>query len=1265
MVSMNSGAPFGPVSQPFRLNSRTSALLVLLTLAGFAGNLLNVSLFFKVDFVFGSIAILIIAGLFGPLWAGGAALVAGSATYLLWGHFYGVIIFFLEAVLVGFFYRRQTRNLVLVDGLYWLLIGMPLVWVFHRTILDIEPVANVLLMLKFAVNGIFNALLANVLLVSVRWDRTSSKPQPEGRISVGQALFLLVLGLIFITALTLTIVESRHEIHRIETIVSERLERNVRNVYSDLGMWHRQHVRAVEKVAAFASGDISPEDLRHTLRVMAESFPGLIQIYVTDARGAPMIVFEGEQATATWKPPPPYLLDHLETTEMQLQPMLSDLLLSGEPDPELIQILTMPILVDARLRGWAVGEVRLEPLQFFIARHAKERDIGLTLLDARSRVAASSYPELEPGARLEWEREPPPRPMGDHVFLLPPSMDEEMTPFKRWQESFYATYFPPNEQVPWGVLLQLPVAHQERRLHQAYIASLGLMLILAVIAILLAHILSRRFSAPLANLARTTAALPANLIESRPIALPESSVTEINSLIQNFRSMAGEIQHRTSELQSERATLEALLRQMPAGVVVAEIPSGRILIANNRVEAILGVSLEGIRNVQEYGRFNAFWPDGKPITPHEWPLARSVLTGESVRDVEVQFLRKDGVFATLLGSSDRIYDPEGKAIAAFVTFSDITERKIAERSLAAQNAILKQIAGGAPLLDSLNAVLQMLQREAPGKVAAVFLLDTDQRLAFCAGPELPPDYISAVNELPVAPSSGCCGSAVALRHLVVTPDLKADPNWSSPELHLKENLRACWSSPIFSANGEVLGTLAVFHDEPGPPGPQQLKIIETATHLAGIAIERRYAEQRRQRHTAVNTLRADVSTAFTSSEELLPPILRNCAVALVRSLGVTLAGIWLVDSATGVLQLEGFAGAEPDSLAPPETIPLGNDLLGQLAQADERYFTNDLQAEARLKDREWVVRQQLTGAAICPVSGERLLGLVGVFSREHLDPDTLDILGSVASIIALGVERRRAEEALLRLNLDLENRVEERTEAMKEIYSHMETFVHSVSHDLRAPLRGIQGFANILLEDHIDQLDPDGRRLLQRIANAAGRMDAMMRDLLEYSKLSRTNIHFHPVELKPLLNEVVRDLEPEIAGAKAQVIIDGEFPTIMGNIALLKQIFLNLITNGLKYVRPNVSPEIRISAEQDEQYGRIFVQDNGIGIEPQFQEKIFGLFDRLQPPGEFPGTGVGLAIVRKATDRLGGRVGVKSELGKGSCFWVELPKDLAEESTPE
>jgi PAS domain S-box-containing protein len=1265
MVSKNTDAPSAVISHSVRLTSKSLGLIVLLTVGGFVGNLLNVSLFFQVDFVFGSIAVLIVAGLFGPLWAGLAALVAGSATYLLWGHFYGTIIFVVEALLVGFLYRRQTKNLVLVDGLYWFVIGMPLVWFFHHTILEIESVASVLLMLKFAVNGIFNALLANILLVLVRWEQWTPETVRKARITVGHALFLLVLGLIFITALTLTILESRHEIHRIESLVTERLQRNARNLYSDLGMWHQQHVRAIEKVGAFAAGDISPQDLRDTLRIMAESFPGLIQIYITDARGSPLMVFEGEHATPLWEPPPSYLLEHLRAAQTHLRPALSDLVLTGEPDGELIQILTVPVILADQLRGWAVGEVRLEPLQRFVQRQATERDFDLTLLDSSSRVVASSIPTLAPGAATEWDQQSPPRAMGDDIFLLPPFRHQDLTPMRRWQESFYATEIPPNERVPWAMLLQLPVAPQETRLHQTYITNLGMVLILAGIAILLAQVLSRRFSAPLTNLARTTEALPANLLESRPIAWPESFVSEINLLIQNFRNMAAEIQGRTTELQSERATLEALLRQMPAGVMVAEIPSGRIMIANRQVQSILGSSLEGMEGVQDYGRFKAFWPDGTPMAPHELPLARSVQRGDTVREVEIQFLRKDGSYATLLASSDRIYDPEGKPIAAFVTFSDITERKIAERSLAAQNAILKQIAGGAPLIDSLNAVVGMVERELPGKVAAVFLLTRENRLSFCAGPGLPPDYVAAVDGLAVRKSSGCCGSAVALRELVVTPELGAEETWRShPELHLEEHLRACWSLPIFSPAGEVLGTLALFHSERGAPQAPQLKLLETATHLAGIAIERVHAEQRQQREATVNTLRADISTAFTSPEEALQPILQNCAAALVRDLGTAAAAIWILDPATNVLQLEGCAIARPEFSSEKEFAQIGVHLLGRMDRLGGRYYTNDLQTDPVLAEPTRDLRHELRAAAICRISGERILGMVGVFSREKLEVDTLDILASVGWTIALGIERRRAEEALRRLNLELESRVEERTQAMKEIYSHMETFVHSVSHDLRAPLRGIQGFANILVEDYLDQLEPEARRLLERIANAAGRMDAMMRDLLEYSKLTRSNIQFHPVDLTTLLHEVVRDLEPDIAAAKGAVMTDEQFPEVMGNVALLKQIFFNLLTNALKYVRPNVRPAIRIRAEQDERHARIFVQDNGIGIEPQFQEKIFGLFDRLHPHGEYPGTGVGLAMVRKAVDRLGGRVGVQSEPGKGSCFWIELLKASPSQTTP-
>jgi PAS domain S-box-containing protein len=278
-----------------------------------------------------------------------------------------------------------------------------------------------------------------------------------------------------------------------------------------------------------------------------------------------------------------------------------------------------------------------------------------------------------------------------------------------------------------------------------------------------------------------------------------------------------------------------------------------------------------------------------------------------------------------------------------------------------------------------------------------------------------------------------------------------------------------------------------------------------------------------------------------------------------------------------------------------------------------------------------------------------LLNARRLFQKEHSQPLILIALEDITL-------RRQAEAQLQQLNQELESRVAARTDALKKSNEHMEAFCYSIAHDLRAPLRSMTGFSSILLEEHVTNLDPKGKDFLTRIHQSAQKMDRLIQDLLNYGRLNTAGSEIQDVDVDETLRTILAAHRQEIKEKHARVVKKGVLPRVRGYPPLLETVLTNLISNAMKFVVPGVQPIISIGSENRGSFLRIWVQDNGIGISPDNRTKIFGVFERLHSADRYPGTGIGLAIVHKSVERMGGQVGVESEVNKGSRFWIELPK---------
>ncbi|HWH71868.1 MAG TPA: ATP-binding protein, partial [Candidatus Sulfotelmatobacter sp.] len=353
-------------------------------------------------------------------------------------------------------------------------------------------------------------------------------------------------------------------------------------------------------------------------------------------------------------------------------------------------------------------------------------------------------------------------------------------------------------------------------------------------------------------------------------------------------------------------------------------------------------------------------------------------------------------------------------------------------------------------------------------------------------------------------------------------------------------------------------------------------------------------------------------------------------------------------------------------------LKLGEGIAGTVAQQRKAMVLGPV-PQSKNPNTEVLQEHGVRAYACYPLAvGERLLGTLAFASRqrERFEAEDQEFFETLASYLALARERLRLRKELQGHAAQLEQTVAERTGQLRELVVELEQMSYSMIHDLRAPLRAIQGYAAIIEQEQGERLPPASREMLCQMGLATNRMDQLITDALNYNKAVREELALKPVEVEKLLRGILGSYL-ELQPARAEVRLEGEFPPVLGNEAGLARCFSNLLNNAVKFVKTGVKPQVRVYAERrreprgeapgaraegpsvEDEWVRIWVEDNGVGIPKEGQENIFQMFHRMHGP-EYEGTGIGLALVRKLMERMGGRVGVESEEEKGSRFWLEL-----------
>jgi PAS domain S-box-containing protein len=396
--------------------------------------------------------------------------------------------------------------------------------------------------------------------------------------------------------------------------------------------------------------------------------------------------------------------------------------------------------------------------------------------------------------------------------------------------------------------------------------------------------------------------------------------------------------------------------------------------------------------------------------------------------------------------------------------------------------------------------------------------------------------------------------------------------------------------------------------------------------------------------------------------EALPEIYQAAVTAICKCLGTSRASILLYDEdnvmrfkyARGLSQeyrqaVEGHSPWKPDAVN-PEAICIED--------------VNPVQLDPHL--RHAFDLERIRSLAFIPLTYEgRLLGKFMVYYDvpHHFTAEELRLGHAIAGPVAYAVERRKSALALAQAKnqleehtKNLERAVAERTAKLRESVEELEAFSYSLSHDMRAPLRAITSFSELLELRFGENLGSEGKELLDRVISSAGRLDRLIRDVLSYSRITLAPIERTPLNAEKLIRQIIAE-HPSFQEPKAQIELRAPLLTFSGHEASLTQCIYNLLSNAIKFIPKDTKPHIAIWTEPFENYVRLWVEDNGIGIPAEAKDRMFLMFQRFHRSTEYEGTGIGLAIVRKAVERMGGKVGVESEPGRGSRFWLLLPRE--------
>lgn len=697
---------------PF-FDKRSFLALVFFTLAALAGNYFTLDLFFGISFIFGSIASLIVVHLFGTPWGVLVALISSVQTIGLWHHPYAAILLILEVLFVALL-RRRYQNILLLDMLYWLLIGMPLGLVFYSLFLHLETTQFLLIILKQSVNGIANALIAITIITYLPLNKWLDRTQADGKISLQANLLNLLISCLFLPLLLLILLDNNRIINHLINDIQADLELTSNLVTSELQAWHQTHLDQLNYLAQIVKkSDVKSSDrLQDSTELMQKISPYFYNISIENALGN-RIASAGKNQDIL-KSDEKLLTERAKNT---LKPILSDINHNLNFPAYYVKIID-PIVVEKQFIGSINSTLDLRYLSRILKKSAADKPWQIAVIDSHNHIiAGTDLEEIEKS--FTQRKEGKFSYINSNLYNWLPSKPN-LPPISRWQQSLYGQKTRINDDsIPWTVIVELPAKYYASYLESLCINNFSVVLFIGVLAIESAIIASKKIAAPLAKLTELTNNLPSKVTNKEDVEWFNSSIVEIDSLINNFRLMAialnskfteikninesleSQVQERTdatlrvkqrlvSEINQHQQTEEALhetearywdLFENANDLIQSVTPEGKFIYVNRAWREALGYSQAEVDNISVLDIIDC------DSHAHCMEVFKQVMLGEKVDKIETIFVTKFSKKIIVEGSINcRIVND--KPISTRGIFRDVTERKQAEAET--QHALAKE-----------------------------------------------------------------------------------------------------------------------------------------------------------------------------------------------------------------------------------------------------------------------------------------------------------------------------------------------------------------------------------------------------------------------------------------------------------------------------------------------------------------------------------------------------------------------------------------------